>query len=45
MPRCRDNDLLAVISELLLDMPIWVGPILAGVVYVLLRFAWPAMVG
>jgi restriction system protein len=43
MPRRRrDEGLSDVIFGILMAVPIWVGPVLGGVVYVAFRFLWPA---
>ena len=44
MPRRRRNDgFFDVIFEILSAVPIWIGPILAGLFYVAFRFAWPTV--
>lgn len=43
MPRHRQEGFFDVVFDILLKVPIWVGPLLAGGVYVLLRFVWPAL--
>ena len=46
MPRRRRAEsLIDVIFDILLSIPIWLGPILALLVYATLRFLWPIPFG
>ena len=45
MPRRKENSFVDELFDLLLVVPIWVGPVLAAVVFVLLRWVIPAALG
>ena len=44
MPRRRQESVLDDTFDLLKVMPIWVGPILAVVVFILFRFVFPSFI-